>query len=305
MFNKISLPKWATDSIKKQVATKTDKNEFAGKSQAQIVEEIHETFFTEVDRLLAGAKIMKTIETDKQALIDKCERLKKLGFTATQEVKEAEAEIWRMHNLESENLRNNNLAEMINYFSFRYPNYKFITEESVKKICEKYGLVYGPIDRYTGTVPDKNIQHIEDFKVMEEDECHIKETLYRSMSLGERSLGKYYTSEKQWREAFEAKKKREEEDRAHFSNFHAMHMPIYNSSSERIVDMKCPLEIAAPQKDFNLSGMEIADGKVVAVVDKDPIVLKPVIYNNQKHYLIVTAWGLEASDPEVVNANHN
>lgn len=37
----------------------------------------------------------------------------------------------------------------------------------------------------------------------------------------------------------------------------------------------------------------------------DPVVLKPVIYNSQKYYLIVTAWGLEAGDEIVVNSNHN
>ena len=37
----------------------------------------------------------------------------------------------------------------------------------------------------------------------------------------------------------------------------------------------------------------------------DPIVLQPVYHNNKKHYLIVTAWGIEAEDPLVMNANLN
>lgn len=37
-----------------------------------LVEEIHETFFTEVDRLLEDAKVFYSLED----LIDKCERLK-------------------------------------------------------------------------------------------------------------------------------------------------------------------------------------------------------------------------------------
>jgi len=35
------------------------------------------------------------------------------------------------------------------------------------------------------------------------------------------------------------------------------------------------------------------------------VVLKPVVYNKQKYYLIVTAWGLEASDELVVNQKMN
>jgi hypothetical protein len=69
--------------------------------------------------------------------------------------------------------------------------------------------------------------------------------------------------------------------------------------------MKCPLEIAAPLKDFNMTGAEVNGFKISKIEIPDPIVLKPVIFNNQKHYLIVTAWGLEAADELVVNANHN
>lgn len=63
------------------------------KNIKEVIEEIHETFYTEVDRLLAEAKISKSLDTDKQDLIDKCTRLKSLGFTNTKEVKEAELEL--------------------------------------------------------------------------------------------------------------------------------------------------------------------------------------------------------------------
>lgn len=44
------------------------------------VEEIHEIFFTEVDRLLAEAQIQRQDDTIKKDLIEKAIRLSKLGF---------------------------------------------------------------------------------------------------------------------------------------------------------------------------------------------------------------------------------
>jgi len=37
----------------------------------------------------------------------------------------------------------------------------------------------------------------------------------------------------------------------------------------------------------------------------DPVVLCPVMYGSEKYYLIVTAWGKEASDKAVVNQKMN
>lgn len=259
------------------------------KSMNELIEEIHESFFTEVDKLLEDAKIERSIDTDKQDLIGKCNRLKALGFTSSKEVKEAEAEITRLDKLKKENEEKKTLIEAINYFSFKYPNYKFITEESVKKICAKYNLVYGEIKDYIGTVPDKNLKHIEDFKISEDDECYIykesiqiawgsAEVVSRLEFIGIDLFNKY------------------QQDLKYGGILHW---------SERKINMKCPLEIAAPSKDFNMTGKEVKDHKVSKIEIPDPVVLKPVIFNGQKHYLIVTAWGLEASDELVVNPTHN
>ena len=262
------------------------------KTVNEVIEEIHETFYTEVDKLLASAKIANSLDTDKQDLIEKCARLKALGFTNTKEVKEAEAEIERLDELKRDNEAKKTLIEAINYFSFKYPNYKFITEKSVEKICAKYNLVYGEINRYIGTVPDKNLKHIEDFRVLEDDECFVYEEYeeyieyealnYSMFGRGKRSIRKEYKTSDQFKQS--------------------MRM---NRINYREINMKCPLEIAAPLKDFNIQGMEVKGHKISKIEIPDPIVLKPVIFNNQKHYLIVTAWGIEAGDELVVNANHN
>jgi len=251
------------------------------KTTNEIIEEIHETFYTEVDRLLASAEIANPLDTDKQDLIEKCKRLKTLGFTNTIEVKEAELEITRLDTLKRDNEIKQTLIKAINYFSFKYPNYKFITKESVEKICKKYNLVHGTIDKYIGTVPDKNLKHIEDFKVLEDDECFYSQ--FRSIhSINKKeyiNFQTYLIGLKQRRNSFDG----------YGRDFYE----------------KCSLEIAAPVKDFNMMGMEVKEYKISKIEIPDPVVLKPVIFNNQKYYLIVTAWGLEAGDEIVVNANHN
>jgi hypothetical protein len=62
--------------------------------------------------------------------------------------------------------------------------------------------------------------------------------------------------------------------------------------------------IAAPLKDFDTNGMEVEKFKLIekkVIPVPDPVVMQPVLYNNIEYYLIVTAWGEEASDVDVVN----
>lgn len=251
----------------------------------QIIEEIHENFFTEVDKLLQEAKISHSLDTNKQTLIDKCNRLKALGFTNTKEVKDAELELNRLNLLKNENSKKKLLTEAIEYFSFKYPNYKFITEDSVKKICEKYNLVYGEIDRYIGVVPDKNLKHIEDFKISEEDDCYT----YKKSSLY------------MYRNDFSGKRYVKKEIMDKFTN----NIDLKDNNGYYHNFEKNLLEIVAPSKDFNMENMEIKNFKLSKVEIPDPVVLKPVIFNNTKHYLIVTAWGLESNDELVINQKFN
>src|SRR5574343_1987293 len=103
-------------------------------AQKKIVEEIHQTFYTEVDRLLAEAGVLKSLPTENAKLKEKAERLKRLGFTNTKEVGAANGLLSKESQINRENASKNKLKEAIEYFSFKYPNYKFITEDSVKKI---------------------------------------------------------------------------------------------------------------------------------------------------------------------------
>lgn len=272
-----------------------------GKTVNEIIDEIHENFYTEVDRLLASAKISNSLETNKQALIDKHNALISLGFINSKEVKEAEAELKRISHLRQENLSKERIVGAINYFSFKYPNYKFITEDSVKKICAKYNLVYGTIDKYIGEVPDKNMKHIQEFKISEDDEIHFSKEVFHEFS-GSRLVGDIkYFSTKMISEKLEKKRKYNEDNPENW--IHDIITPINMYYSEN--KGKCQLEIAAPLKDFDMEKHEIKDFKISKIEIHDPVVLHPVFFEGEKHYLIVTAWGQEASDELVVNQKFN
>jgi|GEM_PF-1673989 len=283
---------WKKEKKQENVVVEEPKMVVKEKTTKELIEEIHETFYTEVDRLLAEAKIMKSTETQKQDLIDKTSKLKELGFSNTKECKEADEEIARLRLLESENNSKEELKEAINYFSVKYPLYKFITESSVKKICKKYGLIYGKVSKYEGTVPDDNIKHMQEFKIDKEDECYIYNREYMSMHmtiLGMGSRRRYsYISYEQSQKHLDVTKDRKID---------------YNYLE---INEKCPLDIAAPISDFNTDNMEVEDFQVKEKVQiPDPVVLQPIFYKGSKHYLIVTAWGDEASDPLVVNEKNN
>lgn len=243
----------------------------------KIIDEIHETFYTEVDRLLESAKISKSIETVLGELIDKRNRLIAQGFVNTIEVKEANIELVRIQKIKFENDNNVKIIEAIDYFSKKYPLYKFITEDSVKKICKKYNLVYGSVEDYIGDVPNENLKHIENFKVCKEDMLYHR-IIYDVFS-NSISNASYHN----------------------FLDHHAFITSGYTTFIREKFKI-APLEIAAPQKDFDLKDKIIGDFKIDI---PDPVVLRPVYYENTKYYLVVTAWGQEAVDPLVQNPLHN
>lgn len=264
------------------------------KTTREIIEQIHEDFYTEVDKLLAEANITVEVDVDRD-IINKSNDLKGLGFHNTKEVKRGQQEYDTLNSAKVENEKKKELIEAITYFSQKYPHYKFITEDSVKKICNKYGLVYGEVSRYLGEVPDKNIKDMQRFKVDHEDKNY---TCTNYMFREERVTNISYKSYKEHMEYL----KRERESYSPGDSYRSIVHPFgyrkdsYDSS---------PLEIAAPKSDFNLEGMEIKDFKLTKKEIPDPVVLQPVHYKGKKHYLIVTAWGLEASDELVVNEKMN
>lgn len=279
------------------------------------VQEIHNAFFSAEEKLLKEA--VEIINTPKEAKNIKAAILKKLGFGNSKPVKDASQ-------LQAKQDQAKKIQDRIGYFRQHYPNNKFINEEEVKRICEKYGLLLGGAFNYTGDIPEKNLKEIENFKLREVD-CvttsnpvgiRVWELPQESLGLDRDGMFRNFgmmipgaqESEREMmrqndriREAQRERQRQIDYDRQmraameYYVSGGALRsstqMP--NSASRPPVAQKPNFKICAPKADFNILGY-IEVGHVLVY---DPVVLQPVY----EGYLIVSAWGEEASDPSVVN----
>jgi hypothetical protein len=263
----------------------------------QVVQEIHNEFMTAGDKALEEARaVLKECEGKDQV---KGERLNKLGFKQTAQAKNA---------VESKEKKkvSEELARVISEYAFKYPTVKFITEAQVEEICKKYGLVCGNVSRYTGFVPEKNLNDIEEFldTYALPDLWQIGDTIidmsnYEIRESKDSKYAHWYRKDgTQKKHAFQANR----ED--NFETFYAdgiidgKYYDLTSGFPGRLE--KASMQICAPLKDMDTRGMRQVGHKLVREIP-DPVVLQPV-----KHgYLIVTAWGDEASDPNVVNEKLN
>lgn len=281
--------------IKKVRSQKPSHSIAIERSDSDIVEEIHETFFTEVDRLMQESRIINSVSGEKMSLVEKMEVLNRNGFHSTT-IKNVRKDTVRLDSLASENKIKIATVEAIRYFSFKYPQYKFITEDSIKKICEKYGLIYSVPDHYIGFIPEKNVIDIANFKIDPSDECFYVHPFYGYLFKADGYCNKIQFDE------FKQKVKSGEINNGDKDSMY--YGEDYISSLHSNVISKEPMMIAAPIRDFNTTFMKVENFKLVSNI-KDPIIFKPVQFEGYKFYLIVTAWGLEASDPIVVNERMN
>lgn len=235
-------------------------------STKELIEQIHSEFNNAGEELLKQAN---EILSNNNFSSEKADRLEKLGFTATKEVVDIK------NKKEAKKLADSTV-NLIQMYRLHYPNQKFITEEMVAKICSKYSLVCGVISKYKGFVPIYNLKQIEEFKLREEDILYARINMYMM-------------------ERYEIITKEE------YDNFHKTTSYInvhIGMDIAQIIGEE--LKICAPLKDMDMKGMRLSGYKIEVEIP-DPVVLKQV----KGGYLILTAWGDEASDPIVVNQINN
>lgn len=247
------------------------------KSVIKTIEAIHNEFDNAGQRLLEEAK---EILSGKE-LNEKGERLKKLGFTGAKAVVRNREISEHNDKVAKENEERKKSAKWVEYYAQWYPLHKFITKDIVKQICDKYNLYCGPVASYKADVPLKNIAEMEQFKLRKED-MKIETGLDRWYSLQFMgSIGNIF--------GFPMPEFR--------SAYNHLTTEQYQKLKEEKHYIKDSFEICAPEKDFDMTRMT----KKGRFLIPDPIVLQPV----PGGYLIVTKWGLEASDELVVNDKQN
>lgn len=267
-----------------------------GHKYPAVVEEIHNKFMSASDELVAQAK--EVLKTEEVKDVDKADRLKDLGFTALKEVKKVET-IKKSIELSKDQI------QLVHKYSFKYPNYKFITETQVEAICKKYNLICGDVDRFEGFVPRKNLvelerfmnTHGEDFKsIWKIGDEFVDMSEYELRS--SRATSEYvHFYDKEGKPHFQGKLGEYEKEGLYADGY--INGKFYNATTGSRL-MKAKLQICAPIKDMNTEGLRIRDGYKLEHIP-DPVVLQPVIGG----YLILTAWGDEAEDPIVVNNKMN
>lgn len=224
---------------------------------AETIRQIHNEFDSQVEILLAEAKniIAGSVDTSKG------KRLVEIGFVRTQE-----AESHKQLSIVKE--QSERLAMAIQYYQVYFPEYKFINEESVKRICNKYGLVFGPARLFIGTVPEKNLAEIERFIKKRND--------LNNKSATPGGVIEFHAPDNAY-------------------GYYSDDVTQIPKEQPKVEEMK----ICAPKKDFDTRTMYVPKGDYR--LEDDPIVLQPV----NEGYLIVTKWGIEGEDQSLVNEKMN
>ncbi len=280
------------------------------------VQDIHDEFDAAEDMLLDEAKqILSNLEISAETELEKkAQMLKELGFHKNPDIarfdkiKKDKADVYKKI------AANKEQAELIQYYRQNYPFMKFITEDELDRICEKYGLIYASVGNYKMDVPDKNLKEIAEAskKPLEpaykpknvnvivvscKESCpkEFKNFFVEPLITDDQSLLQYIRSGTPTYYAKIAK------------IGYSGEMP--NSADYTIsVDTFCKdgLQIAAPDTHFDMEELQKVteygfQSKTACVVPDDPIVFRFCKGGAQ----IISKWGAEASDESLVNEKMN
>ena len=277
----------------------------------RIIQNIHNDFDSAQDRLLSQAKtLLESIhlsDIGKQEQI--ADRLMKVGFENVPVVKQVSSLKKEREEKKVQIVKTKEEAELIEYYKQNYPFLKFLTENELDKICKKYNLVYAPVKNYIESVPEKNLAEIERAQMLcdcdkPKEKTIIKYVIYDfSILRGNQVLPKEWAN---WENPITV----EDEMKYNFQLVDYLKSK-YNCKKDVSIKYreitkisKSGLFICAPQHHFNTQGLKkkglgFFDFTVTKI--DDPIVFRYVRGGIQ----VLSKWGLEASDPVLLNPINN
>lgn len=271
------------------------------------IEKIHNEIDTAQDRLIDNSTriIEENRSTDvEQAILNKAERLKSVGFTNTVEIEKAD-------NINKNGLRVISTQEqddLLMYYKNSYPFSKFLTIGELDRICKKYGLIYAPVERYKKEVPEKNLKEIEERKKMISDDLprNVFKVKYK---VSDWNIYKniYVTKNdaRHWKKSVEIDAKKEEIDEYDLRQYLLEKYKFSKRLTFKKINIKKEnrrgLFIAAPKGHFDLKGLKKNRlgyyFHVSRTIETDPIVFQ---YCRGNMVRVITKWGIEANDPSLV-----
>lgn len=138
-----------------------------------VEQEIHRDVYSAQEALLEEAKriINKPIIEDENKI---AENLARIGFKNAKNIKSVEKK-------RKEREEQQKLKELIEYYNRTYPLNKFITEDMVETICNKYKIYLASSEDYIGEIPEKNQKEILNFRVKSKD---LRETPFVTDEFG-------------------------------------------------------------------------------------------------------------------------
>jgi len=265
--------------------------------QNELVLKIHNEIDTAQDRLLERAKVILNENVVHPTLLSKVFRLKKLGFTGTNEVVETDKKLSLIEMTNEE-------AKIIQHYKETYIDLKFLTIEEFDNICEKYNLIYASVSNYKNDIPEENLIEIESIKTLKKEDV-IAGNCYKYIL-------DYYNNV-----PIEARKwiNLHFFDNADYNDSRIKEIcPIkfeyeyvYTGSGKRVVKInKDDLFIAAPKSHFNFNNL--VEDNIRGYYDlknviepKDPIVFRYVKGGLQ----VLSKWGIESLDQRLNISNIN
>lgn len=171
----------------------------------------------------------------------------------------------QLQELKKEKERFQKIRDSIEAYQKKYPFNKFITKQEANSVCEKYNLYIADVPFFKGFVPERNLQEMERF-------------------VSNYSMKQYFKQEQKNSYSESVVVSKEEYDNKIPGFNYYEHTPIF--------------KIMAPETQFYITSRMRKVGR--EIID-DPIVLLPV----PEGYVVITAWGDEASDPVIVNEGNN
>lgn len=280
------------------------------KSDTAIIEEIHAAFDGAEEYLLQEAKRILSLPSAKYGdmkLLDRAERLEKIGFIQSEDVRNATGIRQAIADVKERKQMSEKIASTIEYYRTAYQFLKFLTEDEMERICEKYGLIFAPVSAYRGQVPDKNIIDIEKAQTLKA--CDDATNLF------------FFEITKFWDDAtaeFRAFFKKKIQTSILITGERDLKLYLKGKISDQSLEAgrwlfkdgagttvkRQGLFICAPPTDFNLDGLDkLKKGFFQTEIQtvNDPIVFRYCRGGIQ----VLTKWGLEASDPSLTNHADN
>lgn len=301
------------------------------KSQEKLIAEIHNEFDTAQERLLEQAnQLLASLSVPTESKIEGiASRLERVGFTATPSIRRAENLKRRRQEVQETLVSSKEQADLINYYKFNYPFLKFLTEDELKRICDKYGLIHAPVGNYIKEVPEKNLRDIEVAQELRATDT-VEDVMYFKSYSDQGDMDKFLQKlGLQNGEITKSDLRRVMNNSPYIRGYNMVDYYLdrvvdnntwlfcisyhdYRDGTGRTwnyegvqVQLKKDLFIAAPKSHFNLKGLDKKSKhgffSVLKTEVKDPIVFRYVRGGVQ----VLTCWGLEGEDPMLYNEKMN